>query len=40
MYKGGSHERMPSGKKKACVTQAGHLGECEFVWELRKMGFC
>jgi len=40
MYSGGSHEQTPSGKKKACVTQAGQLGECEFVWELTKMGFC
>ena len=30
-------------QKKVSVTGAGHLRECkntDFVWELRKMGFC
>ena len=33
----------PSDAKKVPVTGAGRLRECkstEFVWELRKTGFC
>ena len=35
--------RHPQIAKKVSVTGAGHVRECkstEFVWELRKMGFC
>ena len=35
--------RHPQIVKKVSVTGAGHVRECkstEFVWELRKMGFC
>ena len=35
--------RHPQILKKVSVTGAGHVRECkstEFVWELRKMGFC
>ena len=35
--------RHPWDTKMVSVTAAGHLRECkntEFVWELRKIGFC
>ena len=35
--------RHPRDTKMVSVTAAGHLRECkntEFVWELRKTGFC
>ena len=42
-FSGSSRERTHSGHEKVSVTRAGSLLEyrnTEFVWELRKTGFC
>ena len=42
-YSGSSRERTPSGREKGVSIGPGPIRECkttEFVWELRKTGFC